>query len=181
MIKNRIHFLALILIVSASLACASGGGNANSPAETSRLQKFVQQAVPKLNTLEARHKEMVQQLEKALHVTPDKNYRYDRETFVDNIARMRSDLDNSQKDIRAMTIPKTAESFVGNIMQWIQNERYFLDKLETATKPENQEISGSTWADLSSNAQVISYQKNLLVNAMMKVSGATLNANADGK
>jgi hypothetical protein len=181
MIKSRVLFLALILIVPASLACSSGGGNANSPAERTNLQKFVQQAVPKLDRLEARHKEMVQQLEKALHVTPNKNYQYDRETFVDNIARMRSDLDNAQKDIRAMTIPKTGESFAGNIMQWIQNERYFLDKLETATKPENPEISGSTWADLSANAQVISYQKGLLVNAMMKASGATQNANTGGK
>jgi hypothetical protein len=79
-----------------------------------------------------------------------------------------------------MKIPKSAESFAGNIMQWIQNERYFLDKLEIASKPENQEISGSTWMDLSANAHMIRYQKNLLVNAMMKASGGTQNSNANG-
>jgi hypothetical protein len=180
MIKNRVLFLALILIAPTSLACSSGGGSANSPAERSNLQKFVQQALPKLNTLEDRHKEMVQQIEKTLRVTPEKNYQYDRDTFVDNIARMRTDLDNAQKDFRAMKIPKSAESFAGNIMQWIQNERYFLDKLEIASKPENQEISGSTWSDLSANAHMIRYQKNLLVNAMMKASGGTQNSNASG-
>jgi hypothetical protein len=181
MIKNRILFLALILITSASLACSQGGGNSNSPAETSSLQKYVQQAVPKLNMLETRHKEMMRQLEKTLRVTPNKNYQYDREKYIDSIAGMRTELDNAQKDFRAMTIPKNAESFAGNIMQWIQNERYFLEKLEAATKAENQEISENAWAELAANSQLIPYQKNLLVNAMMKVSGATLNANTGGK
>lgn len=181
MIKNTPLFFALILVALVSPACSSGGQSADPQTSTTNLQKYVQQVVPKLNALEVRHKEMVRQIEKTLHVTPNHNFRYDREPFLDNVARMRSDLDDAQKDFRAMTIPKSAESFAGNVMQWIQNERYFLDKLEAATKSENQEISGATWSDLSANAGVIPYQKDLLVNAMLKASGATQNSNAAGK
>jgi hypothetical protein len=94
---------------------------------------------------------------------------------------MRGELDSIQKDLRAMTIPKTGESFSGNMMQLIQNEQIFLDKLEAGFKSESHEISEGAWSELSANAGLIPYQKSLLVGAMLKVSGATPNANAGAK
>ena len=181
MIKSRVIFFTLILIAVIALACSSGGTNTVSEADITGLQKYVQQATPKLDTFEARHKEMMRQIGSSLHQGPNKNYQYDRETVLGQTAKMRGDLDNMRQDFRAMTLPKSAESFAGNIMQLIVNEMVFIDKLDTTFKAENQEISEGVWAGLAANAQLIPYQKSRLVSEMQRVSGATQNANARGK
>jgi hypothetical protein len=174
-------FFALFLITAAAQGCSSGGVNVDSQADTTSLQKYVQQAMPKLDTFEAKHKEMMRQIGSSLHQGPNKNYQYDRETVLRHTAKMQGELDSLQQDFRAMTLPKSAESFAGNIMQLILNERIFIDKLETAFKAENQEISEGAWSGLAANAQLPPYQKGLLVAAMLRVSGATQNANAAAK
>ena len=178
MIKNRGLLFALILIASATPACSSGGGGERSQADITALQKYVQQALPKLDALEARHREMMQQIGASLRQGANKNYQYDEEKVSGHIARMRSELDAMQQDFRAMTIPKTGESFAGNMMQLIQNERVFVDKVESRFKSETHEISEGEWSELTANAAMTPYQKNLLVGAMMKVTSATQNANS---
>jgi seryl-tRNA synthetase len=181
MIKNRGLPFALILIAPAWLACSSGGESARSQTEITGLQKYVQQVMPKLDALEARHKEMMQQIGASLRQGANRNYQYDADKVSGHVARMRGELDNMQQDFRAMTIPKTGESFAGNIMQLIQNERVFVDKVEDRFKSEAHEISEGAWSELTANAAMTPYQKSLLVGAMMKVTGITQNANSGGK
>ncbi|HVG21297.1 MAG TPA: hypothetical protein VNI02_19805 [Blastocatellia bacterium] len=181
MIKNRVLFFTLALIASGSLACSSGGGAGRSQSETTALQKYVQEALPKLDALEALHKDMMQQIGKSLRPGANKGYQYDENKVADQIARTRGGLESMQKDFRAMTIPKSGESFAGNIMQLIQNEQIFVDKVESRFKSETREISEGAWSELTANAGMTPYQKNLLVGAMTKVAGLTQNSNAGGK
>jgi hypothetical protein len=181
MIKNRVMFFTLVLIASVTLACSSGGGSTDSQADITSLQKYTQQATTKLDAFEARHKEMMRQIGSSLRQRPNKNYQYNKETVLGHTAKMRSELDNMQQDFRAMTIPKSAESFAGNIMQLIVNELVFIDKLEKAFQSENQEISEGAWPGLTANGQLILYQKGRLVGEMQRVSSATQNANAREK
>jgi predicted DNA binding protein len=181
MIKNIILFLGLALIASASQGCSSGGGAARSEAETTALQKYVRQVLPKLDALEASHKDMMRQIGDSLRPGADKGYRYDEDKVAGQISRMRAELDNMQKDFREMTIPKSGESFAGNIMQLIQNERIYLDKVESRFKSESHEISEGAWSELTANAALTPYQKSLLAGAMTKVAGLTQNANAGGR
>ncbi|HEX8091086.1 MAG TPA: hypothetical protein VF762_19685 [Blastocatellia bacterium] len=181
MIKTMTLFFGLVLIASASQACSSGSGTARTEAETTGLQKYVRQALPKLDALEALHKDMMQQIGKSLRPGANKSYRYDEDIVAGQINRVRTELDNMQKDFREMTIPKSGESFAGNIMQLIQNERIFVAKLESRFKSDSQEISEGAWSELTANAAMTPYQKSLLAGAMAKVSGLTQNANAGGK
>ena len=164
-----------------ALACSSGGGSTNSQAEITGLQKYVQQALPKLDTFEARHKEMMRQIGSSFHQGQNKNYQYNKETVLGHTAKMRGELDTLQQDFRAMTLPKSGESFAGNIMQLIVNELVFIDKLEKAFNSDSQEISEGAWSGLTANAQLISYQKSRLIAEMQRVSNATQNANAREK
>ena len=181
MTKNRLIFFTLVLIASITIACSSGGGSTDPQTDITGLQKYTQQATPKLDAFEARHKEMMRQIAASLRQGSNKNYQYDKETVLGYTAKMRGDLDNMQQDFRAMTVPKSGESFAGNIMQLIVNELVFIDKLEKAFQSENREISEGAWAGLTANAQLIPYQKSRLVGEMQRVSGAAQNANAQGK
>src|SRR5215216_7262915 len=123
MMKDRAVFFALAsTALMAVLACSPGGAKTNSQAETTGLQKYVQQAATKLDALEARHKEMMQQIGHSLrqvgdflHRGPNKSYHYDREVVSDQTAKMGKELDRAQQDFRAMTIPKSGESFANNV------------------------------------------------------------------
>lgn len=181
MIKNMILFFGLVLIAAASQGCSPGGGTARTEAETTGLQKYVRQVLPKLDALEALHKDMMQQIGNSLRPGANKSYRYDEGIVAGQISRVRAEMDNMQKDFRGMTIPKSGESFAGNIMQLIQNERIFVEKIESRFKSESHEIGEGSWSELTANAAMTPYQKSLLAAAMTKVSGLAQNANAGGK
>jgi hypothetical protein len=178
MIKNRAVLFALVSIALAgALGCSPESGETNSQPETTGLEKYVQQASPKLDALVARHKEMMQQIGNSLRQGSNKSYHYNRETVSDQTAKMGKELDRAQQDFRAMTIPKSGESFANNIMQLILNERIFIEKLENAFKSESQEIPEAVWAELTASAELTPRQKGLLIAEMLRVSGATANAN----
>lgn len=181
MMKNRVRFFAPLLIALMSAACSSGGVSVDTQAEISGLQKYVQQVTPKLDAFEARHKEMMRQIGSSFHQGQNKNYQFDREAVLGHTAKMRGDLDAMQQEFRAMTLPKSGESFAGNIMQLIVNELVFIDKLEKAFKAETQEISEGEWSGLTANAQLISYQKSRLIAEMQRVSNSMQNANGRAK
>ena len=174
---NKALSLLVIVMVSASMACSSGSDDPHADVDQAGIQNYARQSMSILEAVSNERKQMLKTIEQSVSAGENNELQYDQSKALPAIERMRAQLDRSQKEFEAMTIPKGTATFPDGVKRYFDAERSFLDDVSKFFTSDSGEGDRDTWIALMQKPQLLSYQSAQLYRAALTATGEPHNAN----